>query len=65
MTLRKEGRDILFPLLEGVESESVSDEYVNGGGREGELFLPGRCCNFCSAVHVRPLFLGFLFHLHF
>ena len=65
MTLRKEGRDILFPLLEGVESESVSDEYVNGGGREGELFLPGRCCNFCSVVHVRPLFLGFLFHLHF
>ena len=39
MTLRKEGResDILFPLLEGVESESVSYEYVNGvgGGREG------------------------------
>ena len=65
MTLRegRRARDILFPLLGGVESESVSDEYVNARRREGEgsllhatsLFF---CCHFrCLGV---PLSLTLL-----
>ena len=64
MTLREGGRarDILFPLLEGVESESVSDEYVNAGGKGR-----GASCMLllCSSAVMSMSASGFLFHLHF